>query len=257
MEVPFTIFNLFIFLFGLCVGSFLNVVIFRLEKEESFVTGRSHCPKCRHQLIWLDLIPVFSFLFLKGKCRYCSQKISWQYPAVEMATGLLFVLIFLATPYNLISILFLLYIVSFLIVIFIYDLKHYLIPDKILFPAIIISFLYQAIFHTSAMGNYLMASAIACGFLLAIFLVSKGQWMGFGDVKLAILLGFLIGFPNILLGLFLSFFFGAILGIILMSFKKCGLKSEIPFAPFLILGTLTAMFFGSEIIQWYFQFFTF
>ena len=267
-----------VFLLGLCIGSFLNVVILRLEKGESFAKGRSYCPNCKHQLAWFDLIPVFSFLFLKGRCRYCGKKISIQYPLVELAAGILFIFIFWKFGFiwnlgfgtwDLIKLCFMWYVISSLIIIFVYDLKYYLIPDKILFPAIIIAFFYRVLdfgnlklFGIWDLGfgisplflNYFIASIIASGFFLFIFLISRGAWMGFGDVKLAILLGLLLGFPNILVGLFLSFFFGAILGVILLFFKKYGLKSELPFAPFLIIGTLVALFFGEKIIDWYLHF---
>ncbi|OGZ68367.1 MAG: hypothetical protein A3D44_01720 [Candidatus Staskawiczbacteria bacterium RIFCSPHIGHO2_02_FULL_42_22] len=275
---PLYFIGFFVFIFGLCIGSFLNVVIYRLEKGEGFVGGRSYCPHCKHSLMWLDLIPVFSFLFLWGKCRYCGKKISVQYPMVEIATGLIFLLIFNfqfswpvgASPqvlfnqfsiYQIINILFLWYIASSLIVIFVYDLKFYLILDSVLFPAIIITFLFRLLSSffignwVLGIGNFILAALIASGFFLLIFLISRGAWMGFGDVKLAILLGLLLGFPNILAGLFLSFFFGAIIGLILMLLQKKGLKSEIPFAPFLIAGTLVSMFFGDRIINWYFNFF--
>ena len=274
------IFYLFVFCFGLIIGSFLNVVIYRLEKDEDFVKGRSYCPHCKHQLTWPDLIPVVSFLFLQGKCRYCHTKISWQYPLVEIATGLIFLLIFnQLSTYQLINLFFLFYIASVLIVIFVYDLKFYLIPDKVLFPAIIIAFLYRLVFviasgvflnapcgnldcfaslaMTGAVLNYVLAAILASGFFLFLYLISRGQWMGFGDVKLAILLGLLLGFPSILVGLFLSFFFGAIIGVVLLFFKKKGLKSEMPFAPFLIIGTLAAMFWGDKIINWYMRFLIF
>ena len=247
-----SVITIFVFIFGLIIGSFLNCVIYRLEKGKS-LWGRSYCPHCKHTLIWTDLVPVFSFLFLKGRCRYCHKKISIQYPMVEILTALIFLLILNFQPLNLkfsiLNLLFLLYIVSSLIVIFIYDLKHYLIPDKILFPAIIIAFIYNFLNF-----NYLLAAFIAFSFFLFIYLISKGQWMGFGDVKLSILLGLILGFPNILVGLFLSFFFGAIIGIGLIYLNKKGLKSEIPFAPFLIMGTFVAMFFGDRIIQCYFGF---
>src|SRR3989344_3307701 len=145
-----TTFSFLVFLICLCIGSFLNVVILRLEKDEGFVKGRSYCPRCRHQLMWLDLIPVVSYLFLQGSCRYCHKKISWQYPLVEIITGLIFLLIFNFTPilnqfliFNFINLLFLFYVTSSLIVIFVYDLKFYLIPDKVLFPAIGVTFLYR------------------------------------------------------------------------------------------------------------------
>src|SRR3989344_2900567 len=269
-----TTFSFLVFLIGLCIGSFLNVVIYRLEKDEGFVKGRSYCPRCRHQLMWLDLIPVVSYLFLQGSCRYCHKKISWQYPAVEVATGLIFLLIFnfqfsiinqfeIFQFLNVIDLLFLWYIASVLIVIFVYDLKFYLIPDKVLFPAIAITFIFRLLYSVFignwvlGIGNFLLAALIASGFFLSIYLISKGRWMGFGDVKLAILLGLVLGFPNILAGLFLSFFFGAIIGLGLMFFGKKGLKSELPFAPFLILGTFLAMFFGDQIIFWYTHFLVF
>ncbi len=258
----FFIIYLLILALGLCIGSFLNCVIYRLEKNVSFVKGRSYCPNCKHQLIWLDLVPVFSFLFLGGKCRYCRQKISIEYPIVEIVTSLLFLLIFKyqfssINFEGIITILFWWYVASSLVVIFVYDLKYCLIPDSVLFPAIAITFLYQLFFHFHLLLNYGLATVIAPGFFLAIFLVSKGKWMGFGDVKLAILLGLLLGFPNILVGLFLAFFFGAIIGVLLLWLNKKGLKSEIPFAPFLILGTFVALFWGEQIIHWYTHFLIF
>jgi len=185
-----------------------------------------------------------------------------------------------------------LYIVSALIMIFVYDLKHYIIPDKILLPAIAITFIYRLFeifefrildlfgvwglspFGRSTagggfgifvpLGNYLLAVIIASGFFLAIFLASGGRWMGFGDVKLAILMGLLLGFPNILVALFFAFFLGAFLGVFLMSLparltggKKKGLKSQIPFGPFLVAGTFIALFWGQQVIDWYLNSFLF
>ena len=269
------IYYIFVLVFGLIIGSFLNCVIYRLERNEK-LSGRSYCPNCKHTLNWLDLIPVFSFLFLAGKCRYCRAKISIQYPLIELLTGILYVLIFWSLGFHwaigikmrdLINLLFSFYIISALIVIFVYDLKHYLIPDKVLFPAIIITFLYRFLdnlLNWDIIGNYIFAALIAFVFFLAIYLISKGRWMGFGDVKLAILLGLILGFPDILVGLFLAFFFGAIIGVgaIFLSLPagsqaKIGFKSEIPFGPFLITGTLITMFWGQQIIDFYLSFFAF
>ncbi len=256
MDFILLLLYLFISVFGLCIGSFLNCVIYRLETERS-LKGRSFCPKCKNQLKWIDLVPVFSFLFLKGRCRYCKKGISWQYPAIEILTGLIFLLIFLACRQaGILNLLFWFYISSAVIVIFVYDLKHYEIPDKILMPAILITLIYDIFilcqpFSLICSINYIFAALIGSGFFLSIFLISKGLWMGFGDVKFAVLMGLLLGFPNILLALFLSFFFGAIIGIILMVFKKKGIKSEIPFAPFLIVGTFLTVFWGEQIISWY------
>jgi prepilin signal peptidase PulO-like enzyme (type II secretory pathway) len=254
---------MFVFLLGLCIGSFLNCVVYRLEEEKT-LKGRSFCPNCKHILTWYDLFPVFSFIFLRGRCRYCHKKISIQYPLVELATGIIFVLVFnfinpVLTFYQSLSLPYLFYIFSVLIIIFIYDLKHYIIPDKVLFPAIIISLTYDVIIWQGIL-NVLLALAIAFGFFLTIFLISKGKWMGFGDVKLSILMGLLLGFPNILVALFLAFFFGAIIGIMLMTFptraggEKKSLKSEIPFGPFLIVGTFVAMLWGNQLISWYLNF---
>ncbi len=268
--------NIFIFGFGLIIGSFLNVVIFRMEKSES-LGGRSYCLNCKSQLSWRDLIPVLSFIFLGGKCRYCKTKVSLQYPIVEILTALTFLLIvnYQATTThqfpisNLLNTIFLIYIFSSLIVIFFYDSKHYIIPDKVLFPAIVISFIYRFLdfknldlivnwpsgfWISIPILNYLFAALLASGFFLIIYLISKGQWMGFGDVKLAILLGLIVGFPIILVALFLAFFFGAIIGIIVILFKKGGLRSQLPFAPFLILGSFIALFWGQKIIDLYMNF---
>jgi len=246
-----------VFFLGLCIGSFLNCVIYRLEEEKS-LGGRSFCPCCKHTLSWLDLFPVFSFLFLGGKCRYCKKKISIQYPVVELVTGIIFLVIFLSfikyTALGLLNVIFLFYITSSLVVIFIYDLKHYIIPDIVLFPAVIITLIFRLLTDFSSFANFLIAVLIGSGFFLAIFLISKGKAMGFGDVKLAVLMGLLLGFPSILVSLFLAFFFGAIIGLILMIFKGKGLKSEIPFGPFLILGTFIALLYGNQLIQWYLNF---
>ena len=249
--------DFFVVIFGLCIGSFLNCIIYRLEKEKS-LSGRSFCPNCKHILSWLDLFPVFSWIFLAGKCRYCKDKISIQYPLVEIFTAILFLLLFILTPhyniFGLLNLIFILYIASSLIIIFVYDFKHYLIPDKVLFPAMGVALIYDFINYHYLLNNILAAIG-AVLFFLIIFFISKGRAMGFGDVKLVFLMGLLLGATKVLTALFLAFFFGAIIGVILMLWKKKGLKSEIPFGPFLITGTFLAMFFGNQIIQWYLHLF--
>jgi len=240
-----------IFIFGLAIGSFLNVVIFRLGTNESILVGRSHCPKCGAILKWYDLIPALSFLIQKGKCRYCEKKISFQYPIVEIITGFLFILILSKFGLDSLITYYLLLISCFLIVIFVYDLKNYLILDKIVFPAIIIVLFYQIL-----MGNFLnpfLSALLASGFFLSLVLISKGKWMGMGDVKFAILMGLILGWPNILLALFLSFFSGAIIGIVLILFNKKGFKSQIPFGPFLVGSTILIMLYGEYLNIWYYN----
>ncbi|MFH1401522.1 MAG: prepilin peptidase [Parcubacteria group bacterium] len=253
-------FYLFIFVVGLVVGSFLNCAIYRLEKGENFLRGRSYCPNCRHQLSWQDLVPFFSFIFLRGKCRYCKKPISFQYPLVEISTAILFVFVayfsfpnFLVTSYLLLT-------TSLLIVIFVFDLKHYIIPDGAVFAAIIITLIYNlqfSIFNGFSIFKFSILSAIGAAlFFLLIFLISRGKWLGFGDVKLAFFMGFFLGFPEILAALFLAFCIGAIMGVCLMVFGKKKFSSEIPFGPFLITGTFLALLFGEKFINWYLGFVT-
>lgn len=282
------IFYLIIFVFGLVVGSFLNCVIYRLEKKKSFLKGRSFCPHCCHFLSWKDLIPVLSFLILRGRCRYCGKKISVQYPLVEISTGLLFLLIALSNSqfsfflisdkllisncHFLVNLFYLLIICSFLVIIFVYDLKHFIIPDKIVYPAVIIVLIYRLlgvlsfnhwnlfewrlkIENWNFLLHPLLAAAGASAFFLGIVLFSRGRWMGMGDVKMAFLMGLLLGFPSILAALFFAFFVGAIIGIGLILAKKRTLKSEVPFGPFLTVGTFIALLWGQKIVNWYLSLF--
>lgn len=273
------LFYFFVFLFGLCVGSFLNVVIFRLETGESVVKKSSHCPNCGKILRWYDMIPVLSFFILRGRCRDCGKKISWQYPVVELITGSLFLLIFWNLNFeiwDLFQILifgFWIFIASCLIVIFVYDLRYYIIPDKIVYPAIVvvlISRIFSAfvVFNLPAplvkggvgglIGNFLPFLFSAFGaavFFLAIVLITKGKGMGIGDIKLAFLMGLILGWPNILAALFLAFFAGAVVGIILILVGRKTLKSQIPFGPFLVGGTIFVLLFGSQISSLYFKLF--
>ncbi|MDF1498393.1 MAG: prepilin peptidase [Patescibacteria group bacterium] len=284
-----SILYIFIFILGLVAGSFLNVVIYRLETEEKIVNDRSRCPKCKHVLSWLDLFPVFSFLLLKGKCRYCLKKISWQYPLVEIGTGILFVLVAFYFPYFSFQLLstklfYLLLIISALIVVSVFDIRHYIIPDKIIFPAIAVSLVYNFVvdfvlndymrldyvfsgnglisvlfllLFASQFFNTLVAAFSAFGFFLIIFLLTKGNGMGGGDVKLAFLMGLILGWPLILLAVFLSFIFGSIFGLALIFAGKKKMKSMVPFGPFLVAGTFVSLFWGEIIIKWYFNLFIF
>jgi prepilin signal peptidase PulO-like enzyme (type II secretory pathway) len=250
------IYTLLFFLLGLTIGSFLNCFIYRLDRKESPLRGRSFCPHCKHELRGNDLVPVLSFLFLKGRCRYCSKKISWQYPIVELFFGFLFVFLFhyklsVISFGNIIDFVYLVLIFCFFAIIFIYDLRHFLILDKIVYPAILLTFLYNLSDFQELIYNHLPSAFGITAFFLIIFLLSRGKWLGFGDVKLAFFLGLLLGFPQTIVAFFLSFFSGAIIGVILILFKKKKLKSEVPFAPFLIIGSFIAFFWGSEIIRWY------
>lgn len=239
------------------IGSFLNVVIYRLETKESIIKGRSHCLECGVVLKWYDNIPLLSFIFLRGRCRFCGQKISWQYPIVEIATASLFLLIFnfkflifkQFLIFNFIDLIYLWFIASVLIIIFAYDLKHYIIPDKIVYPAIVVSgiwYLVSGILIRNTkyeLRDTILGAVLTALFFFLIVLITKGKGMGLGDVKLAFLMGLALGWPSILIALFLSFMSGAIVGIGLIAVGKKGLKSQIPFGPFLSASAIFVLVF--------------
>ncbi|MFZ3054845.1 MAG: prepilin peptidase [Minisyncoccales bacterium] len=255
---------IFIFIFGLIIGSFLNCAVWRMYKEESFLFGKSYCPSCHHDLGFWDLFPLLSYLFLKGRCRYCGNKISIQYPLVEFITGLLFAFVYyyfgpvnVLFSFNFFQVIFWWIMMSFLIAIFIFDFKYYIIPDETIYPAIIVSILWILYeFSFGVIGRmdiaYIIFSALGSAlFFFLIWFFSKGMAMGFGDVKLAILIGLLLGYPKIIPGLFLGFLFGAIIGSVLILLKRRGFRSEIPFGPFLLAGLFVSLFWGERIINWY------
>lgn len=260
------------FILGLMIGSFINVLVYRLNVAESFVSGRSKCPKCHHTINWYDNIPVISFVLLKFQCRSCKEKISWQYPLVELSTGLLFatvasVFFNASDPANWSFVIYLLGVISALVVIFVYDLLYLEIPDVILWPAVAWALAFGLFFNfygAAASQNMnlgffskLTAAGAAFAFFFLLSKLSKEKWMGMGDAYLAILLGLILGWPQIILALFLAFFIGSIYGIILILAKMKTMKSQVPFAPFLVLGTLIALFFYESIISWYLKIFYF
>ena len=251
----YIILSISIFIFGLIIGSFLNVIIFRLHTKEDIIKKPSYCTKCKKQIKWYDLIPVLSFIALRGKCRHCKKPISWQYPLVEFATGFLFVLAFWKLdPADCQLMIFPLFFISILIIVFVYDLKHMLIPDKVIFPAIAIAAIYAIINILNTKYKILdtiIAASIGSLFFYALYAISRGKWIGFGDVKLAIFMGLILGWPNILAGLLLGFLLGGIIGVILILIHRKKMKSQVSFGPFLVVGTLIAMFWGKEIIRWY------
>jgi leader peptidase (prepilin peptidase)/N-methyltransferase len=257
---------IFVFIIGLFIGSFLNCVSCRIFLEEDFVIKNSYCPNCNHKLSAIDLVPVFSFLLLKGKCRYCNDKISWQYPLAELATGIVFVLIYAHLGFNLLgfftgyqiwNLIYLLSVFSFLVIAFIYDAKHFIIPDKVTISGIVVSLIWIAFsfFTGNYQGEQILStiySAVGASlFFFFLWLFSKGRAMGFGDVKLAFLLGLILGFPNIIVALFFAFTVGAVMGLLFIISGEKKMESQVPFGPFLILGTLFALILGSQAVAWY------
>lgn len=254
------------FVFGLIVGSFLNVVVYRLNIAES-ILGRSHCPNCKKTVRWYDNIPLISFILLKAKCRDCQENISWQYPIVEFATGLFFALVgmryFIAQdPFSWAITAYFLGVASFLIIVFVYDYLYMEIPSLMLWTGIFWTVAFNLFFdwqRKSEISNVLslatysgmLAALMAFLFFFSLVFVSKEKWMGMGDAYLVMFLGLVLGWPKIILALFLSFAIGAICGIILIALGKKQMQSQIPFAPFLIIGTVIAMFFYYPIVGWY------
>lgn len=253
-----TILTLIFFFLGLIIGSFLNVVIFRLNTQKTF-GGRSACLSCQHQLSWYELIPLFSFVFLRGRCKNCKTKISIQYPVVEFTVGLIFALLFVKfqdvffSDVFIFSLTYAYYALMFslLVVIAAYDIRHKIIPDVLSVVFGILAFVGLFLFkdyifsvHVPILLEFLSGLIIATPFAL-LWLVSRGSWMGLGDAKLAIGLGWLFGIYSAFSGIVIAFWIGAIVGIMLIIFsKKYGMKSEIPLAPYLVLGTLLVFLFN-------------
>lgn len=250
----FMVFIIF-FILGLFIASFLNVLVDRLPREESVIRGRSHCEKCKKELVWYDLIPLLSFIFLKGKCRYCKAKLSFYYPIIELTTGIMFALVFYSFgimnhELKIMDLGYYLFLICSLIVIFFADLKYGIIPDKIVFPTIVVSFIYLFLIHNSLFLIHFLSAIGASLFFLFLFLITKGRGMGFGDVKFAFLMGLILGFPNIVVSLYIAFLTGAIVGVILIIWRKKRMfGASIPFGPFLAIGTFSAIFWGGIIFQ--------
>jgi len=247
--------------FGLAVGSFLNVVILRFDELKTIWLSRSHCPKCKKELRWRDLIPFFSYIFLWGKCRYCKKPISYQYPVVEGFTGLIFAIIFWQYGFSWEGLI-LAIIICIMIVIATYDLLHSEIPDTLSYLAIFFSL--GLIFYRLGVNghlnysndyiNYAQAILIGGGFLGLLVLASREKWMGRGDILLGVLMGLLLSFSNVLTGMFIAFVLGSIVGLILIAAKYKTMKDAVPFGPFLILGTLVAFFWGGDLVNLYFKY---
>lgn len=255
-------------------GSFVNALEWRLHKNHeassskknnhkklSIVNSRSICPNCYHQLGVLDLIPVISFMLLGGRCRYCHQKISWQYPLVELISAIVFVFYFVFWPFSLSSKLGVillvigLLILVCLIALFIYDLKWYILPTEVIYPLLSLVFLYKLtiyLMRINSLEHILISSLIGLligsGLFLIVYLVSKGQWIGGGDVRLGAVIGLLIGGP---LNAFLFLFFGSLLGSIyslaLLVLGRANKKSLIPFGPFLIIAVIIIQLFSAHL----------
>lgn len=248
-----------LFIFGAIIGSFLNVVILRLKVKKSGkakidLSGRSHCPHCQKELTSSELIPILSYFILGGRCRDCKKPISYQYPLVEFISGILTLIpLFLLGFANIYAYL-IIPILYLFIIIFFYDLKNFIIPDvllALLFFLILIFDIIKLGRSEISLINLFWGVLIGGGLFLFLVVLSREKWMGWGDVKLGFLLGLLLGYPYIIVSHLLSFISGALISLLLIFVYGRKLKSEIPFAPFLIIGAVVAIFWGEKIINWY------
>lgn len=253
--------SLAVFIFGLLIGSFLNVVIYRYGTGVTIVNDRSMCFSCGKTLAWYELIPVVSFLLQGGKCRACKSAISWQYPIVEVLTGVIFLSV-VAHAYGAgllpLAAFYYLVVFSFYLVISVYDLKHKIIPNGLVYTLIVLTAI--PLFVDPSFTHFVVPSAwrVAAGPLYALpfallWFVSKGAWMGLGDAKLAWAIGWLLGLNTGGIAIIFGFWIGAVFGLVAMAVNKVVLssrrgrltmKSEIPFGPFLAVGTLIAWLYG-------------
>jgi prepilin signal peptidase PulO-like enzyme (type II secretory pathway) len=260
----FLIFYSLIFLAGIIVGSFLNVVIDRLPFNKSILYPPSHCPHCRHRLRFFDLVPIFSFFYLKRKCRYCKAEISWYYPFIETVTGLLFVLttymvvgqsvdVFIEQLMQFSFVIYLFLIMSIMVIIFFIDLKYGIIPFRVVTFALGVISVRNILLAGLDMSNifhYLLTGICVFFIFFLLFYFTRGRAIGFGDVFYSLMMGYLLGFPNIVLGVYIAFLTGALISLILVLLSKKRLKGgTIPFGPFLVFGTIISLFWGDPIIK--------
>ena len=267
-QLPFGLQLTLAFFFGVVIGSFLNVVIYRLHTNKS-LSGRSHCLSCGHTLAWYDLLPLLSYLTLRGRCRYCGAYITPRYFLVELLTGLLFVSVVLVTD-NFLEISFWWLIMSVLMVVLVYDLRHLIIPDRMVVLLFTLALMWVGYVHLYPEPSWVDvaigvgAATLGASAFALLWLVSQGRWIGLGDAKLALPLGMLLGAGSVFSLLVLSFWIGAVISVAILLAQyllKRGqihlrflsrpltIKSEVPFAPFLIAAFVAIYWFELDVLS--------
>ena len=245
-----------IFIFGLCIGSFLNVCIYRLPASKSIVHPRSMCSNCGTLIAAYDNIPVLSYLWLKGRCRHCQIKISIRYPLVELLGGLFALATFLKFGLTLEALIYYLFCAALVVVTFI-DIDHRIIPNVITLPGIPICFVASFALPTITYKEALLGILIGGGSLLLVAwvysLLTKKEGMGGGDIKLLAMMGAIVGWQGVLFTIFLASLVGTIAGLAAMLQSRKGMKLAVPFGPFLSIGSITYIFLGTPLIAWYFN----
>jgi prepilin signal peptidase PulO-like enzyme (type II secretory pathway) len=252
-------------LLGLVFGSAINAIVWRLYVGRSWTRGRSECPDCGHQLAARDLVPVVSWLWLRGRCRYCGKRIHWQYPVVELVTAVLFglsawVLVGsdLGVGSDPVTAGFWLVMLVMLVVLAVYDLRWLLLPDKVMVPLIAVALVYAAV--TAGLAHSprvllgaLVAAVAAGGAFYTLVWATKGRAMGGGDIKLVFAMGLMLGVKALVVALLLEFNVAAIVGLVMIAMKLRGRRDQIPFGPFLVGATVVGFLFGRQIFDWYLQ----
>lgn len=243
-----------IFSLGLIVGSFSNVCIYRIPRNESVIYPASHCPKCRTKIKPIDNIPLLSYILLKGRCRNCGSKISIQYPVVEFLTGLIYLIIYLIYGLSIQSLVYIILSSALIIIAFI-DLQEQIIPDVISLPGIVVGLILSFIVPYISFINSALGALVGGGIILIIAwvgsIIFKKEAMGGGDVKLTAMIGAFLGWRYTIISLFLGFFLGALTGIILIIAKIKKREDAIPFGPFIALGSIITLLWGEKILLWY------
>ena len=243
------------FVFGLCVGSFLNVCIFRIPAGKSIVFPGSTCPQCHTAIRFYDNIPVLSYILLGGKCRNCKASISVRYPLIELLTGFFAVCTFLKFGVTVSALIYFAFIAVLLAITFI-DIDHRIIPDVISLPGIIVFFLAALFLPDMNWKQSLLGVAIGGGSLFLVawgyHLLTKKEGMGGGDIKLLAMIGALVGWKGVFFTIFISSAVGTLIGLGVMLITRQNMKLAVPFGPFLAIGAVTYIFFGPELIYWYF-----
>lgn len=258
---------IFLAVLGATIGSFLSVVIYRLKhKQKGTIAGRSRCPHCKKNLNAYDLIPVLNYIILGGRCRYCHEPISLYYFFLEITAALVFLLMYLRFPFIVEGAAFNIYAVDWatalqyvlstvngtlLIGIFFFDLQYMEVPDVLVYPVIILGLLGSLITKSVDFPSILIAIAAALVFFGGQWVLSKGKWLGQGDIYVAVAMAVMFGWKLFIIAVSLSYIIGAALCIILLVTKALKIKSKIPFAPFLVFGTFATILYGNELLAWY------
>ncbi len=262
MEVLITV---YLFLVGAACGSFALVLVDRIKSERDWVKGRSACEVCGHTLQPIDLVPLLSWLLQRGRCRYCKAKLSIAYPLTELLTATLFILSYVLLPYELNSVAsaaqFLLWLVLLVIMtaLFVYDLRWKLLPVNLMNAAIVLGsvhVVFRAIAYDGSLVRYglsICASVlVGAGVFWALHFVSRGKWIGDGDIRLGVIIGLFLADPVLSwAAIFMASLYGIVYALFTVPFKKDSLKLQIPFGPFLILGLVTSYLVGSRMVEWY------